>query len=116
MLKTVSEDLTVFNEEVPAKRVALENALATFGIAAKCENVIIGPTVTRYELHMPEGVSVKRVLSLDADIAYALSAKGIRIEAPVPGRSVVGIEVPNSKVAMVGIKDVLQAKEFQMSP
>ena len=66
---------------------------------------------------MPEGISVKRVLSLDADIAYALSAKGeIRIEAPIPGRSIVGIEVPNNKVAKVSIKDVLQSKEFSLSP
>lgn len=116
LITTVSEDLSIFNEEIPAKRVALENALESFGIAAKVQNVVVGPTVTRYELQMPDGISVKRVLNLDADIAYALSAKGIRIEAPVPGRSVVGIEVPNSKVAMVGIKDVLQSKEFALSP
>lgn len=116
LLTTVSDDLSIFNEETPRKRVALENALESFGIPAKVQNVVIGPTVTRYEIQMPEGISVKRVLSLDADIAYALSAKGIRIEAPVPGRSVVGIEVPNSKIAKVSIKDVLSSKEFTLSP
>ena len=102
---------------MPAKRVALENALEKFGVPAKVQSVVIGPTVTRYEIAMPEGISVKKILSLDADIAYALSAKGeIRIEAPIPGRSIVGIEVPNNKVAKVSIKDVLQSKEFTMSP
>lgn len=117
LLTTQSDDLSMFGEEVPKKRVALENALENFGIPAKVQNVVIGPTVTRYEIEMPEGVSVKRILSLDADIAYALSAKGqIRIEAPIPGRSIVGVEVPNSKVAKVSIKDVLQSKEFNLSP
>lgn len=117
LITTRSDDLSMFNEEIPMKRIALENALENFGVPAKVQNVVIGPTVTRYEIEMPEGISVKKVLSLDADIAYALSAKGeIRIEAPIPGRSIVGIEVPNSKVAKVSIKDVLQSKEFSLSP
>ncbi len=117
LIKTQSDDLGMLNEEVPLKRVALENALEKFGVPAKVQSVVIGPTVTRYEIAMPEGISVKKILSLDADIAYALSAKGeIRIEAPIPGRSIVGIEVPNNKVAKVSIKDVLQSKEFTMSP
>lgn len=116
LIKTTSDDLSIFNDEIPKKRVALENALESFGIPAKVQNVVIGPTVTRYEIQMPEGISVKRVLTLDADIAYALSAKGIRIEAPVPGRSVVGVEVPNSKIAKVSIKDILASKEFNLSP
>lgn len=117
LITTQSDDLSVLNEETPQKRVALENALETFGIPAKVQGVVVGPTVTRYELTMPEGISVKRILSLDYDIALTLSAKGqIRIEAPVPGRSVVGIEVPNDKIAKVSIKDVLMSKEFTMSP
>lgn len=117
LITTVSDDLSQVNEEVVKKRVTLENALENFGVPAKVQNVVIGPTVTRYEMEMPEGISVKRILSLDADIAYALSANGqIRIEAPIPGRSIVGIEVPNSKVAKVSIKDVLQSKEFSLSP
>ena len=117
LITTKSDDLSLFNDEVPMKRVALENALENFGVPAKVQNVVIGPTVTRYEIEMPEGISVKRILSLDADIAYALSAKGqIRIEAPIPGRSIVGIEVPNNKVATVSIRDVLQSKEFSLSP
>lgn len=117
LIKTMSDDPSMLSNEVPEKRVALENALEKFGVPAKVQSVVVGPTVTRYEIAMPEGVSVKKVLTLDADIAYALSAKGeIRIEAPIPGRSIVGIEVPNEKVLKVSIKDVLQSKEFTMSP
>ncbi|MBE7073885.1 MAG: DNA translocase FtsK [Clostridiales bacterium] len=117
LITTRSEDPATFNAEMRQKTVALENALESFGIPAKVQGVVIGPTVTRYEIEMPEGISVKRILSLDADIAYALSANGqIRIEAPIPGRSIVGIEVPNKKVAMVSIKDVLNSKEFNLSP
>ncbi len=117
LLTTVSDDPALFNQDMPMKRVALENALENFGVPAKVQNVVVGPTVTRYEIEMPEGISVKKVLSLDADIAYALSANGqIRIEAPIPGRSMVGIEVPNSKVAKVSVKDILQSKEFSLSP
>lgn len=117
LLTTVSDDPASFNADMPLKRVALENALENFGVPAKVTNVVVGPTVTRYEIEMPEGISVKKILSLDADIAYALSANGqIRIEAPIPGRSMVGIEVPNTKVAKVSIKDVLQSKEFTLSP
>ena len=117
LLTTVSDDPATFNADMPLKRIALENALENFGVPAKVQNVVVGPTVTRYEIEMPEGISVKKILSLDADIAYALSANGqIRIEAPIPGRSMVGIEVPNTKVAKVSIKDVLQSKEFTLSP
>lgn len=117
LITTMSEDPSTFNADMMQKSVALENALESFGIPAKVQSVVIGPTVTRYEIEMPEGISVKRILSLDADIAYALSANGqIRIEAPIPGRSIVGIEVPNKKVAMVSIKDVLNSKEFNLSP
>ncbi|MBP3344807.1 MAG: DNA translocase FtsK [Clostridia bacterium] len=117
LITTASDDPATFNAEMTQKSVALENALESFGIPAKVQSVVIGPTVTRYEIEMPEGISVKRILSLDADIAYALSANGqIRIEAPIPGRSIVGIEVPNKKIAMVSIKDVLNAKEFTLSP
>ncbi len=117
LLTTVSDDPATFNQDMPLKRVALENVLEKFGVPAKVQNVIVGPTVTRYEVEMPEGISVKKILSLDADIAYTLSAKGqIRIEAPIPGRSMVGIEVPNTKVAKVSVKDILESKEFKLSP
>ena len=117
LITTTSDDPATFNGEMSQKTIALENALESFGIPAKVQTVVIGPTVTRYEIEMPEGISVKKILSLDADIAYALCANGqIRIEAPIPGRGIVGIEVPNAKVAKVSIKDVLNSKEFNLSP
>lgn len=117
LIKTVSDDPATLADEVPEKQVALENALEKFGIPAKVQSVVVGPTVTRYEIAMPEGISVKRILTLDNDIALTLSARGdIRIEAPIPGRNIVGIEVPNDHVLKVSIKDVLQSKEFSMSP
>ena len=116
LLTTVSDDPATFNSDMPLKRVALENVLENFGVPAKVQNVVVGPTVTRYEIEMPEGISVKKILSMDADIAYALSANGeIRIEAPIPGRSMVGIEVPNSRIAKVSVKDILSSKEFASS-
>ena len=114
MITTQSVDLSTLNSDVAEKRVALENALEMFGIAAKVQGVVIGPAVTRYELEMPQGVPVSKIKSHVDDIAYALAAEGsIRVEAPVPGRSVVGIEVPNSKIATISLKDILSAREFQ---
>lgn len=114
MITTQSVDLSTLNTDVAEKRVALENALEMFNIAAKVQGVVIGPAVTRYELEMPQGVPVSKIKSHVDDIAYALAAEGsIRVEAPVPGRSVVGIEVPNSKIATISLKDILSSREFQ---
>ena len=116
LLTTQSMDLTLVSDDVVRKREELEMALDTFGIPAKCIGVVVGPAVTRYELEMPAGVSVKRVISLQEDIAYALSSKGdIRIEAPIPGRRAVGIEVPNAQIATVGLRDIILSSEFQES-
>ena len=113
LITTKSVDLSTLNADVSEKRVALEQALATFGIAAVVQNVVIGPAVTRYELEMPQGISVSKIKNLADDIAYALAANGaIRIEAPVPGRSVVGIEVPNSTIATISLRDILESREF----
>ena len=81
---------------------------ASFKIAVTIPNKIIGPSVTRYEVKPGEGVKVARILDLSNDIALALAAKGVRIEAPVPGKSVVGIEVPNETVAPVRIRELLE--------
>ena len=116
LLTTESMDLALVSDDVVRKREELEIALDTFGISAKCIGVVVGPAVTRYELEMPAGVSVKKVMALQEDIAYALSSHGdIRIEAPIPGRRAVGIEVPNSKIATVGLKDIILSREFQES-
>ena len=116
LLTTESMDLSSVNQDVVKKREELEMALDTFGIPAKVIGVVIGPAVTRYELEMPAGVSIKRLLSLQEDIAYTLSSNGaIRIEAPIPGRRAVGIEVPNDKIATVGLKDIIMSPEFMES-
>ncbi len=101
-------------ESVQKKAVILENALETFNINAKVIRIVVGPSVTRYELEMPVGVPIKKILSHQDDIALNLASNGdIRIEAPIPGRSAVGIEVPNDKISTIGIKEILMSKEFQ---
>ncbi len=113
-ITTQSVDLSTLSGEVAEKRVALENALEMFGVPAKVQDVVVGPAVTRYELEMPQGISVSKIKNHVDDIAYALAAEGsIRVEAPVPGKSVVGIEVPNASIATVSLKDVLDSNEFK---
>ncbi len=114
LVTTRSTDMSDLDDDIQTKTVILENTLEEFGVPAKVQNVVIGPAVTRYELEMPSGVTVKKILNLSSDIALALEANGgdVRIEAPVPGRNVVGIEVPNDKVATVSLKDVLISNEF----
>lgn len=89
----------------------LEKTLLSFGVKARVTQVHLGPAVTKYEILPDTGVKVSRIVSLADDIALALAASGIRIEAPIPGKSAVGIEVPNSTVAMVSLREVLESKE-----
>jgi DNA segregation ATPase FtsK/SpoIIIE, S-DNA-T family len=91
----------------------LEMTLESFGVQAKVLEISRGPTVTRYEVQPAVGVKVSRIVSLTDDIALSLAARDIRIEAPVPGKSVVGIEVPNSEIAVVTLREVLESPEFQ---
>ncbi len=114
LIKTNSTDMSDVGEECASKTIVLENTLEQFGVPAKVQKVIVGPAVARYELEMPTGVTVKKILNLSSDIALALEANGgdVRIEAPVPGRNVVGIEIPNSKTAMVSLRDILVSNEF----
>lgn len=76
-------------------------------------NISCGPTVTRYELHPEQGVKVSRILSLADDIKLNLAAADIRIEAPIPGKAAVGIEVPNKVNSMVYLRDLLESPEFK---
>lgn len=91
----------------------LEMTFESFGVQAKVLEISRGPTVTRYEIQPAVGVKVSRIVSLTDDIALALAARDIRIEAPIPGKPVVGIEVPNDEVAIVTLREVLEAPEFQ---
>ena len=94
----------------------LEQTLESFGIQARVVHATQGPTVTRYELEPAPGVKISRIVSLSDDIALKLAAPSIRIEAPIPGKSVIGIEVPNKEVFGVSLRDVLESAEFQSAP
>ena len=87
----------------------LEDTLASFGVGAKVTHIERGPSITRYELKPDRGVKISRISSLADDIALALAATSVRIEAPIPGKSAVGIEVPNAQTSIVAISEILQA-------
>ncbi|NLK08112.1 MAG: DNA translocase FtsK [Firmicutes bacterium] len=106
----------VKNTDTAEERELLEETLASFGIDGRVVDVCQGPTVTRYEIQPPAGVKVSRIVSLADDLALALAAADVRIEAPVPGKSVVGVEVPNKEASTVFIQEVLGSKEFQSHP
>ena len=91
----------------------LQRTLYSFGVQAKVENVSVGPAITRYELKPAEGVRVSKIANLADDIALNLAAETIRIEAPIPGKQAVGIEVPNKEKEMVPLRDVIESEEFQ---
>lgn len=91
----------------------LESTLKNFGVNAKVSQIRIGPAVTQYEVQPAMGVKVSRIVNLHNDIALALAAKDIRIEAPIPGKSAVGIEVPNSSISMVTLREVIEASPVQ---
>ena len=90
----------------------LQKTLYSFGVSAKVENVSVGPAITRYELKPAEGVRVSKIANLADDIALNLAAETIRIEAPIPGKQSVGIEVPNKEKQAVHLRDVLESSEF----
>ena len=91
----------------------LQKTLYSFGVSAKVENVSVGPAITRYELKPAEGVRVSKIANLSDDIALNLAAETIRIEAPIPGKQAVGIEIPNKEKENVHIREVLESEEFQ---
>lgn len=90
----------------------LEETLLSFGVKAKVVDVSKGPAVTRYELQPEQGVKVSKIVNLQDDIALNLAASGIRIEAPIPGKAAVGIEVPNNEVSAVYLREVLDTDKF----
>ena len=94
----------------------LEETLASFGIQARVVSISRGPVITRYEVQPPPGIKVSRIVGLADDIALALAAAGVRVEAPVPGKSVVGIEVPNRETSPVFLREILESEEFANSP
>ncbi len=91
----------------------LQATLKEFGIEAEVGNVIRGPVITRYEVHPAPGIKIQRITTLADDLALAMTAQSIRIVAPIPGKAAVGIEIPNSKAALVGMKEMLLSKEYK---
>ena len=104
------EDIT---EELRKNADVLTNTLQSFGVSAKVVDINRGPAVTRYELQPGAGVKVSKIASLSDDLALNLAAKGVRIEAPIPGKAAVGIEVPNKNRDIVRIRELIESAEFQ---
>ncbi|MFH0856717.1 MAG: DNA translocase FtsK 4TM domain-containing protein [bacterium] len=91
----------------------IRKTLENFGIDVEMGDVNVGPTVTQFTLRPSEGIKLSQITTLHNDLALALAAHPIRIEAPIPGKALVGVEVPNQKIAVVGLKEILQASEFR---
>lgn len=101
--------------DVKANANVIKRTLANFGIDVEMDEVSIGPSVTRYAMKPAEGVKLSRIAALQDNLAYALAAPSIRIEAPIPGKSLVGIEIPNTTKTMIGLGSLFGAEEFQTS-
>ena len=103
-----------FNAEAECRdnAVRLEETLESFGIPAKVMQVSRGPAVTRFELQPPPGVKISRITNLSNDIALSLAAQGVRIEAPIPGKAAIGIEIPNENVSVVKLRDIIESSAF----
>ena len=110
--KTIRLKDPVGRRELVSQADVLEETLASFGIEAKVINVHRGPTITRFEIQPAAGVKVSRIVNLADDIALSLAATGVRIEAPIPGKSAVGLEVANKAKATVYLREVLETEEF----
>lgn len=102
--------------DIKANTNAIKRTLRNFGIIVEMDEVSVGPTVTRYALKPAEGVKLSRITNLQNELALALAAQTVRIEAPIPKTSLVGIEIPNNTKSMVGLGSILSAKEFENSP
>ncbi|MBR5301621.1 MAG: DNA translocase FtsK [Clostridia bacterium] len=100
------------NAKIQAGAAKLLSTLESFGVQAKLTHVTHGPAITRYELQPAPGVKVSRIVNLVDDIALNMASDGVRIEAPIPGKPAVGIEIPNDKIEMVSLRDVLESQEM----
>jgi DNA segregation ATPase FtsK/SpoIIIE-like protein len=103
-------------QEIRKTAAKLQQTLDSFGVRVTVTDVSCGPSVTRYELQPEQGVKVSRIVSLADDIKLNLAAADIRIEAPIPGKAAVGIEVPNAENSAVMLRDLLESEEFQNHP
>ncbi|HEX6476491.1 MAG TPA: DNA translocase FtsK, partial [Acidimicrobiales bacterium] len=110
-LLSASQAQKVDRRQIETAGRMLEDALAAHGVATRLVGMTVGPTVTRYELELGAGVKVARVTSLSKDIAYAMASPDVRILAPIPGRSAIGVEVPNRQRQLVALADILSSDE-----
>lgn len=101
--------------DINASAAIIKRTLANFGIEVEMGEVSVGPTVTQYTMRPAVGVKLSRITALGSDLSLALAAHPIRIEAPIPGKSLVGIEVPNKKVSLVGLRNMLEGGEYRQS-
>ncbi len=113
LLDSVTVRKERMQDEIKRNVKVIESTLATFGVHARVIGVNPGPAVTQYELQPAAGVQVKRITSLSNDLSLALAAAPLRIEAPIPGKSAVGIEVPNRSASLVTIREVLESPNFR---
>lgn len=115
LLNYIENPETITEEQIQDNIDRLEQVLEDFKVPAKVNNVQVGPAVTRYELTMPRGISVNKIAQMADDIAMTLASNGsIRVEAPIPGKNSVGIEVPNDKVGSVSLRELIDSQEFRM--
>src|SRR5690606_31246926 len=110
-LLSLSGRRSIDTKAVEARGRVLEGALAEHGVETRLVGMVVGPTVTRYELELGPGVKVARVTSLHKDIAYAMASPDVRILAPIPGRQAIGVEVPNEQREVVALGDILASEE-----
>lgn len=116
LLVTESTQPDTASEDTQANIDRLEVCLSDLGVPAKVNGVTVGPAITRYEMEMPPGMTVRRIENMADDIRYALASKGlVRIESPIPGKRAVGIEVPNATIFTVALKDIIGSPEFKAS-
>ncbi|MFZ5631749.1 MAG: DNA translocase FtsK 4TM domain-containing protein [Bacillota bacterium] len=101
------------NKDITENIKILEETLENFGVKAKVTQVSRGPAITRYEIHPPPGIKVSRIVGLADDIALSMASPDVRIEAPIPGKAAVGIEVPNVEITMVHLRELLESEEFR---
>lgn len=101
--------------DINASAAIIKRTLANFGIEVEMGEVSVGPTVTQFTMRPAVGVKLSRITTLASDLSLALAAHPIRIEAPIPGKSLVGIEVPNKKVSLVGMRNMLESDEYRKS-
>ncbi|MBM7606146.1 S-DNA-T family DNA segregation ATPase FtsK/SpoIIIE [Metabacillus crassostreae] len=115
-LNVPTQELTEDNTWLESQKELLDLTLTNFNVRASVVNVTQGPAVTRFEVHPEPGVKVSKVTNLSDDIKLSLSAKDIRIEAPIPGKNTIGIEVPNKVSKMVYLREILRSQEFRNNP